>query len=79
MAKHHFLDSPLTVNEVTEFRVTTKRREEAPRLAARVEKRANKNVKIRLFFSETETAKQNQKFPFHFLSAPPTPPAERKE
>ena len=21
-----------------------------------------------------ETAKQNQKFPFHFLSAPPTPP-----
>ena len=23
-----------------------------------------------------ETAKQNQKFPFHFLSAPPTPPAE---
>jgi hypothetical protein len=21
-------------------------------------------------------AKQNQKFPFHFLSAPPTPPAE---
>ena len=24
-------------------------------------------------------AKQNQKFPFHFLSAPPTPPAEEKE
>jgi len=23
-----------------------------------------------------EAAKQNQKFPFHFLSAPPTPPAE---
>ena len=23
-----------------------------------------------------EVAKQNQKFPFHFLSAPPTPPAE---
>jgi len=22
-------------------------------------------------------AKQNQKFPFHFLSAPPTPPAEK--
>ena len=33
----------------------------------RVEKRANKNVKIRLLFSETETAKQNQKFPFHFF------------
>ena len=25
------------------------------------------------------TAKQNQKFPFHFLSAPPTPPAEGKK
>ena len=24
-------------------------------------------------------AKQNQKFPFHFLSAPPTPPAEEKK
>jgi hypothetical protein len=32
-----------------------------------VEKRANKNVTIRLLFSETETAKQNQKFPFHFF------------
>jgi hypothetical protein len=42
----------------------------------KVEKRANKNIKIRLLFSETDTAKQNQKFPFHFLSAPPTPPAE---
>ncbi|OIP59541.1 MAG: hypothetical protein AUK19_01910 [Candidatus Moranbacteria bacterium CG2_30_45_14] len=25
------------------------------------------------------TAKQNQKFPFHFLSALPTPPAEEKK
>ena len=25
------------------------------------------------------TAKQNQKFPFHFLSAPPTPPAENQK
>jgi hypothetical protein len=33
----------------------------------RTEKRADKNVKIRLLFSETETAKQNQKFPFHFF------------
>jgi hypothetical protein len=34
-----------------------------------------------VLFLETEAAKQNQKFPFHFLSAPPTPPAEnqRKE
>ena len=31
---------------------------------------------MRLLLSETEAAKQNQKFPFHFLSAPPTPPAE---
>ncbi|KKS99815.1 MAG: hypothetical protein UV77_C0010G0001, partial [Candidatus Nomurabacteria bacterium GW2011_GWA1_43_17] len=34
----------------TEFRVTTERGEEAPRLAVRTEKRANKNVKIRLLF-----------------------------
>jgi hypothetical protein len=26
-----------------------------------------------------QAAKQNQKFPFHFLSAPPTPPAEEKK
>src|SRR3989344_1018083 len=26
-----------------------------------------------------EAAKQNQKFPFHFLSAPPTPPAEENK
>jgi len=45
----------------------------------RVEKRAIKNVKITVLFSETETAKQNQKFPFHFLSAPPTPPAEENK
>jgi hypothetical protein len=40
----------------------------------------NKHSKIRRFF-QVVAAKQNQKFPFHFLSAPPTPPAEnqRKE
>ncbi|OHA87884.1 MAG: hypothetical protein A2644_02415 [Candidatus Zambryskibacteria bacterium RIFCSPHIGHO2_01_FULL_39_63] len=27
-------------------------------------------------FEVSEAAKQNQKFPFHFLSAPPTPSAE---
>ena len=32
-----------------------------------------------VLFSESETAKQNQKFPFHFLSAPPTPPAEENK
>jgi len=26
-----------------------------------------------------EEAKQNQKFPFHFLSAPPTPPVEENK
>ena len=34
-------------------------------VAVRAEKRASKNVKIRLLFSENETAKKNQKFPFH--------------
>ncbi|MDP2788985.1 MAG: ATP-dependent DNA helicase RecG [bacterium] len=33
----------------------------------RAEKRAIKNVKIIVLFLETETAKQNQKFPFHFF------------
>jgi hypothetical protein len=32
-----------------------------------VEKRANKSDKLIVLFSETETAKQNQKFPFHFF------------
>jgi hypothetical protein len=50
-----------------DVRVTTKRGYWSASVAVRVEKRANKNVKIRLLFSETETAKQNQKFPFHFF------------
>ena len=32
-----------------------------------------------MFILQSETAKQNQKFPFHFLSAPPTPPAEENK
>ena len=32
-----------------------------------------------MLFSETETAKQTQKIPFHFLSAPPTPPPQEKK
>jgi len=76
LAQSIFFELPRPITEATEFQATTKRGEEAPRLAVRTEKRATKNVKIRLLFSETETAKQNQKFPFHFLSAPPTPPAE---
>ena len=55
------------MNEATEFQATTKRGEEAPRLAVRAEKRAAKSEKIIVLFSETETAKQNQKFPFHFF------------
>ena len=38
----------------------------------------NKDSIIYGFF-QLLAAKQNQKFPFHFLSAPPTPPAEEKE
>ena len=45
-----FYELPRPVNEATEFRVTTKHGEEASRLAVRTEKRANKNVKIRLLF-----------------------------
>ena len=41
--------------------------------------KSNQNAKIMMLFSKTETAKQNQKFPFHFLSAPPTPPAEENK
>src|SRR3989344_2590461 len=44
------------------------------------EKRATKSAKIQiLLFSESEAAKQNQKFPFHFLSAPPPPPPEENK
>jgi hypothetical protein len=50
-----------------DVRVTTKRGYGCASVAERVEKRANKNVKLIVLFSETETAKQNQKFPFHFF------------
>jgi len=50
-----------------EVRATTKRGYGCASVAVRAEKRANKNVKIMMLFSETETAKQNQKFPFHFF------------
>ena len=33
----------------------------------RAEKRAIEHDKIMMLFSETETAKQNQKIPFHFF------------
>jgi hypothetical protein len=71
---------PRQVTEATKFQVITNRREEAPRLAAKTEKRATKSAKIQiLLFLESEAANQNQKFPFHFLSAPPTPPAENQK
>ena len=44
----------------------------------RVEKRANKNVKIRLLFSETQTAKQNQKFSFPFFAGSPHTPRRKR-
>ena len=50
MARLRFLDVPRPANEALGLRATTKHREEAPRLAVRTEKRANKNVKIRLLF-----------------------------
>jgi len=34
---------------------------------------------IAKLLNNLNTAKQNQKFPFHFLSAPPTPPAEENK
>jgi hypothetical protein len=34
-------------------------------VAVKTEKRATKSDNIKMLFSETETAKQNQKFPFH--------------
>src|SRR3990167_7402558 len=34
---------------------------------------------ILYYNSSVEVAKQNQKIPFHFLAAPPTPPAEEKK
>ena len=48
-------------------RATTKRGYGCTSVAVRVEKRATKSDKIIVLFSETETAKQNQKFPFHFF------------
>jgi hypothetical protein len=50
-----------------EVRVTAKHRYGSASVAVRAEKRAIKSDKLIVFFSETETAKQNQKFPFHFF------------
>jgi len=79
LAQSIFFELPRPVNEATNSRATTERGEEAPRSPLKAEKRATKSAKLIALFSETETAKQNQKFPFHFLSAPPTPPAEEKK
>ena len=64
---NRFKELPLFTIEGTEFRVTTKRGYGSASVAVRAEKRATKNVKIIVLFSETETAKQNQKIPFHFF------------
>ena len=50
-----------------EVRATTKRGYGGASVAVRAEKRAIKSDKMMMLFSETETAKQNQKFPFHFF------------
>jgi|GEM_PF-1581904 len=50
-----------------EVRVTTKRGYESASVAVRAEKRAIKSDKLIVLFLATETAKQNQKFPFHFF------------
>src|SRR3989338_11629604 len=82
MARFRFLGLSSPVNEATRFRATTKRREEAPRLAARIwRKEQSKVIKSNdTLFGVSEAAKQNQKFPFHFLSAspPPPPPGKKK-
>jgi len=51
LAQSIFLELPQPVNEATGFKVTTERREEAPRVAARTEKRATKNDKLIVLFS----------------------------
>jgi hypothetical protein len=67
-ASHNpLIEFPLSAVEGTEFRVTTKRGYESASVAVRAEKRAIKSDKLIVLFSETETAKQNQKFPFHFF------------
>ena len=50
-----------------DVRVTTKHGYGSASVAVRAEKRATKSDKLIVLFSETETAKQNQKFPFHFF------------
>jgi len=50
-----------------EVRATTKRGYGIASVAVRAEKRAIKSDKLIVLFSETETAKHNQKFPFHSL------------
>jgi len=76
-AQSIFFELLMSTDEATDFRATTKRGYGSASIAVRAEKRANKNVIVRLLFSETETVKQNQKFPFHFLSAPPRPPPRK--
>lgn len=56
-----------------EYRATTKRGYGCASVAVKAEKRAIKNDKMIVLFSETEAAKQKQKFPFHFFGSPHTP------
>ena len=64
-------DCALAQTELYASRVVTKMSE--------CGKEQNKNVIIRLLYSESEAANQNQKFSFHFLSDPCRKYKERKE
>ena len=67
MASLHFDELALSPSKAQSFELPLNADTRAPRSPFQSPKRANKNVKIRLLFSETETAKQNQKFPFYFF------------
>ena len=62
-----YVQGAIPAVEGTEFRATTKRGYRCASVAVRARKRATKSDKLIVLFSETETAKQNKKFPFHFF------------
>ena len=81
MARLRFLDLPRPVNEATKFQVTTKRGEEAPRLATRILRKEQSKVKnYRMLFSEfLKRRSKTKKFLSIFWRLPPTPPAAEKK
>jgi hypothetical protein len=79
MARFRFLGLSPPVNEATGFRATTEHGEEAPRLAARTEKRANKNVKIRLLLLVVRSGEAKPKISFPFFVGSPHTPRRKSE